>query len=189
MEGDVMYGTQGGAWANSATIKIASDLQYALTKDILDENFDRVFWKKKLLDLKNKVYEFKLEEEHIVKYSTVSRSVDTYGKPVIDSKTGEQKIRKSDGAKMFAPVPAHIKIAKQKLKAGEEIEVGDKVGYIVLDQPPIVPISIEDFRKKPAYDADYYWEKLERPVLEILEAVFKDFFPVTAFEFSRLPFT
>lgn len=171
-KGKWVYDTQGGAFKKTDTIKVSADLQKELVTNILDKKYDKAEWKDKLLKLKTKTYAFKLEKEHIVKTAALSRRIDEYGKPVIDGKTGVQKRRKSDGQPMFAPIPAQIKVAERLIEGGAEIEVGDKIDYIVKNsKPKIEAISLTEYDKENVYDADYYWDRILKPIIEILNVV------------------
>jgi DNA polymerase elongation subunit (family B) len=174
VEGEMKYKTQGGAHKKSDTIKIASEYQKELCKDILDFNFDKQAWKIKIEKLLIKTKNFELEPEYLIKKSAISRPVEEYGKPVIDGKTGKQKLRKSDNEPMFSPIPAHIKIAKKLIEEGHEINVGDKIEYIVAKNSPIEPITIEEFNIIKKYDFDYYWERISSVLIEILSAVYPE---------------
>jgi len=174
VEGKYVFGSMGGAWTKTDTIKIASDWQYELTKDILNDEFDVEYWKNKILEFKHEVDAFKLSEEYIVNYKAISKDVSEYGQPTIDSKTGLPKIKK-DGSVQHAPIPAHIKLAKKMIDDGVELEIGDKVGYVVTkSKPRIEAISIEEFRKNPSYDVMYYWEKIIVVLIEILQVTHPD---------------
>ena len=180
--GEFLYETKGGKYKKADTIEVAAKLQKEMVRNILDYEFNQEIWIKKLLDLKEKVFAFKLEKEVLVKTIGISKNIDDYGKPVIDGDTGKQKIRKSDDEPMFSPIPAHIKIALEERKKGVDIEVGDKISYIVLgrDGKKIVPISVDDYEKRQVYDRDYYWSSITSGLIEVLEAfipkqVYKEF--------------
>jgi len=148
---EYVYNTAGGAYARSSCHKLASIEQFDLCKDIL-----------------TKIYDMKLEEEHVKQVTKISKELSDYGQPVIDGKTGKQKRRKSDGALMFAPVPAQIRLAKELVARGESFQQGDMIEYVIIERSPNVALWIEDFRKEPRYDADYMWDRIEKPIIEIL---------------------
>lgn len=174
LSGEYRYETKGGKYKKADTIKIAADLQKEMVKELLDESFDKKYWISKLISLKKDVYSYKLDKEVLIKNMGISKSLDDYGKPVIDGDTGKQKMRKSDGQPMFSPIPAHIKIALSERDNGVEIEVGDKIDYIVAgtDKKKIIPISVTDYEKDQIYDCDYYWASITAGLIEVLEAVF-----------------
>lgn len=146
--GEVSYSTKGGAYKKSDCMPYAAKLQKELCKDILDYTYDRNKWLKKILEIKKLVYEDKLEVEQMLMIKAVSKKLDDYGLPVIDSKTGLQKVRKSDGAPMFAPIPAHILIAKYYKEINEEIEVGDKINFVIYDKSgKIIPLDLKSYNK------------------------------------------
>lgn len=168
-DGKELYNCTGGYYMKNDSYKIAADLQYELCKDVLDDNFDKDVWHKKLSELKTKVYDMKLEEEHLTTTKKISKPLKDYGQPVIDGKTGKQKMRKSDGEPMYAPIPVHIRIAKQLVEQGHDLKEGDMIDYIVTEyKPKQQGIWIEEFRKNPYYCAEYIWEKIESPIIEIL---------------------
>lgn len=158
----------------SDTLKIAAEMSVKMAKEIMEKTFDDQKWFDDLKVLREKVFSNKLEEEHLIKVQGVSKDVSEYGKPVIDGNTGLQKARKSDGVLMFAPIPAHIKIALKMKEQGEDIETGQRIEYIVKSSDPIVPISVEDYRHGEKYDAEYYWEKIYVPLLEIIDAIYPE---------------
>lgn len=170
---DGEYKTQGGAYKKTDTLKISADLQYELCKDILNGDFDKDKWKQKLLELKDKVFNYQLEEEYIVGVKGISKPLEEYGQPMIDGKTGKQKTTK-DGKPRYASVPAHIKVAKQLQEEGTDIEVGDKVSFVVEKAPPIQAISLREFRRQPRYDAKYYWERIIKPIIEIIKPCYPE---------------
>jgi len=172
VDGDkITYGTQGGAFKRKGILQMAKDYQKELVKDVLDKNFNTELWKDKILALRTKVFTFGLSDEEVVRDATLSRSVENFGKPVIDGSTGLQKLRKSDGEPMFAPIPAHIKVAKRLLAAGEILEIDDKIKYVVINSPPIEAITLEEYKVSKKYDAEYYWKGIESVLKEIIELV------------------
>lgn len=168
--GKPVYGTQGGAYKKTNTNPWAAELQEELCKDILDGTYDREEWYKKIKSIREDVYNYKMDEELLIMNKGLNRPVDTYGKPMIDGKTGEPKKNK-DGSIRHAPVPVHVKLAKEMIDNGKEVSAGDKINYIVVDTGPQDAITIEDFRENPRYDCDYYYERIESPLIEILEVV------------------
>ena len=174
---DVTYGSQGGAWIKKNTIKVAADLQKELCENILDGEFDKDIWKQKILDLKESVEKSELDVNMIIARSSLSKNVNEYGQPVVDGKTGEQKLRKSDGEPMFAPIPAHVKVAMSLIDKGVEIEIDDTIEYVVkeLDEKGrLVPISLEEFNDCKNYSFDYYWDRISKPLIEISAVVFPE---------------
>ena len=172
---DGKVGGKGGYNVRTDTLKLTKDLQGELLNDIFTKKFDKENWKNKLLELKKKVFDHKLEEEHLIKISGLGRAIESYGKPVINGKTGLQKLRKSDGLPMFSPIPAVVKIAKRLLEEGQNVDVGTKLKYIVLKaKPKIEPITLKEYRKIKEYDALYYYDRIIRGVLEILRVTHKE---------------
>lgn len=63
----------------------------------------------------------------------------------------------------------HVRIAEQMQAAGEEIYVGQKIAWIIVDASvsPMVVVPVADY--KGQYDAIHYWnEKIYEPVLRLL---------------------
>lgn len=155
----------------SDTLKSAGDISIELANSVLLGNFDKVEWKRKILELRKKVYDYELSDEEVFKFVSISKPVSEYGGAVIDGKTGKPKIKKN-GEIQYCGVPAHIKLAKRMIENGEVVDVGDKIGYVIAKHKPrIVPISIEEYKLDKRYDSDYYWKNIESSILEVLEVV------------------
>ncbi len=167
-------GGKGGYSKRSDVLLITKTLQKELMNDLFNKTFDVSFWKDKLLKFKDKVYNYELEEKDITKVSAISKQISEYGKPMIDKKTGIQKITK-DGKLRFSNIPANVKIAKQMIEEGYNVVKGDKISYIVLEsKPKIKPITIKEFKKLKKYDCDYYHKTAIKGVLEILMVINKE---------------
>lgn len=172
VDGDkIKYGTQGGAFKRKDILSVAKNTQKELTQDILDAKFNKEIWLNKILAIRNKVFSFQLEDNEVIKSSTLTKPVEEFGKPVIDGKTGKQKVRKSDGAPMFAAIPAHIVVAKKLLLEGQQLEVDDKIKYVVVEYNPIKGISLNEYYDNKRYDAEYYWSGIESVLVEILKKI------------------
>lgn len=155
----------------SDTLKTAADISIELAKSVLSESFNEEEWKIKIMDLKNKAYNYELSDEEIFKFVSITKPIDSYGGPVIDGKTGKPKIKKN-GEVQYTGVPAHIKVAKSMVEAGEMVDVGDKIGYVIIEHKPrISAISIKEYKQNKRYDAEYYWKAIESSILEVLEVV------------------
>ena len=164
-----IYDTQGGTWQRRNVRQLVSETQYNVLKDILDENFDKMYWYNKLKKLKEKIFNMELEEEHVVVVNRISKNPDEYGQPIMDKITGKQKLRKSDGQPMFAPVPSYIQVAKELNQRGKNFQAGDMIEYVITEaKPKQKAIWVEDYRKNPKYDAEYIWERIESSILEVL---------------------
>lgn len=164
---------KGGSLTRKDVLPSAKALQKELLEDIFFKKLDLEHWKDKILKLKEKVFNYELEEKEIMKVYGIGRDLDTYGQEVIDSRTKLQKKTKDDKP-MFAPIPAGIQIARRLQEQGELIMVGDKINFIVKEKSPkIIPMTMEEYRNNPTYDKKYYFECLVKPILEILLVTYK----------------
>ncbi|MCK4259921.1 MAG: hypothetical protein KAX49_13145, partial [Halanaerobiales bacterium] len=186
--------SKGGMFIKKDTIQIAKDLQKKLCKDLLTFKYNKKDWHEKLLKYKKIVYDQKLYKKFIIKYQTINKPLDTYGQHVIDGKTGKPKIKK-DGTNQYAPIPAHIQVAKRLIEQGEDINIGDSISYIVYkSKPKIQPITIDEFENGKQYDSDYYWKAIISGILELFRVVekeniytyFKDCWQYTPKQLERL---
>lgn len=168
-----IVGGKGGAQTRSDVLQIAQELQLELLEDIFFKRFDKDKWLKKLLEIKNKALDGKLEEKHLIKIQGLAKDIDNYGLPMIDKKTGLQKVTKA-GKLRFATIPAHVKMAKEMIEDGEYVATGDKISFIVAKNNPIVPISIKEYRETKNYDHEYYHIAIVKPCLEILLTVYPE---------------
>ena len=165
---------KGGIQTRSDVLQIAKDLQKELLEDIFKKNFDKEVWKDKLLTLKEKINKFELEEEHLIRITGLGKPIEEYGKPMIDGKTGLQKMT-AKGEPRFSPIPAGVQIAKRLIEEGDNIDVGDKIGFVVAStKPKIQPITVREFRENKRYDVNYYYEKVIKGILEIMTIVYPD---------------
>lgn len=154
------------------TNELAKELQKKLIETILKE--------KNIIDVVNEVKDYKqkfldgaINIKHIIMLKTLSKNINEYGKQVIDSKTGKPKIKK-DGTQQFAPIPAHVILAKKMIENGEEIFVGQTIEYIVKSKKPrIEAMSVKEFKqqKTKLYDIEYYWERVITPIIKILNVI------------------
>jgi DNA polymerase elongation subunit (family B) len=162
---------KGASALKSDTLKTAADISIELARSILFDTFNMEEWKSKILELKRRVYNFELNDEEIFKFVSLTKSLDSYGGGVIDGATGKPKVKK-DGTIQHSGVPAHVKVAKAMKDKGILVDVGDKVGYVIVSHKPnITAISIQEYKENKRYDAVYYWNSIESSILEVLEAV------------------
>jgi DNA polymerase elongation subunit (family B) len=165
---------KGGVQTRSDVLQLAKDLQKELLEDIFFKKFDKERWKNKLLVLKEKINNFELEEKHIIKISGLGKAIGEYGKAMIDGETGLQKLTK-DGKPRFAPIPANVQIAKRLIEEGDNIDVGDKIKYVVVStKPKIQPITVKEYRANKRYDVNYYYTAVIKAILEILMVTHKE---------------
>ena len=166
--GDPKVGITGLECIKKDTNPLAKELQLELITDVLHEKFDEKNLMKKIEEIKNNLSNNEMDTKYLVMSKSVTKNFDEYGLPMIDSTTGLPKTRKSDGAPMFAAIPAHVKLAKRLIEEGHDIYPGDNISYIVQSQPPIVAISLEEYNKGSDFDREYYWDRIITPVMKVL---------------------
>lgn len=68
---------------------------------------------------------------------------------------------------------AHVRVAKEMLRNGDEIYTGMKIGYFVVGRGPTGTIIAAPASKfSGRYDETYYWERIWKPTLSVMRAVF-----------------
>lgn len=149
------------------TNPLAKKMQKELIEDILFKRFNSENWLLKISETKVKILNNKLDSQYLIMSKSLNKNIDEYGKATIDSKTGLPKLKK-DGTQMFAPIPAHVKLAKKLIEEGQDIYVGDQINYIVKEQKPIVAISVSEYNNGEDYDREYYWDRIITPIMKIL---------------------
>ncbi len=198
---DLKVGTTGGAFKKSDTNPLASKLQKQLVSDILFKKYDKIIWRKNILDLKQKCFNYMLETKYLVFSKKLTKSFSEYGKPMIDSRTGKQKKTK-DGKLRFAPISAHINMAMRLSKTGTIFNVGEAIEFIIAKPKEEIiktvlksgkiktrvkketkqtAISIEEYEAGKKYDSEMYWRRIITPLIEILSVVY----PKDTFEYFK----
>ncbi|MCF7795967.1 hypothetical protein K9M42_02640 [Patescibacteria group bacterium] len=168
------YATQGGAYKKANTMPLAASFQKEMVKNILDNKYDRKELKKAILYIKKIVFNHELTKEHLLMNVTINKPIKDYFGYVIDSKTGNPKVKK-DGTLQEKAIPTYIKLAKKLEEKGEYIEIPYKINYIIIDSTKRLEcISEEEFEKTKKYDENYYWERIQSPIIEILEVIEKE---------------
>lgn len=125
---------------------------------------------KEILKIRKRILLHKVKRDEIICRQGVSMSLDSYEKPIIDSKTGKPKLKK-DGTKFKKGVPIHVRIAKRLKKEGKEFFVGMQIPYIITSSKPVDGVHEDEYDGK--YDETYYFnEKTLEPVKRILEVVY-----------------
>lgn len=167
--------TQGGAFKKTNTIKVAAKVQKEIVKKILFDEFNLDFINKYLNQLSEDTFNNKLLIDDITKYANVTNKIENYGKAVVDKKTGRPKIKKN-GKIQYAPIPVHIEVAKKMITDGLNVDVGEKIPYIIINnKPKLSGVHKEEFENKNlTYCAAYYWTNIVSVVLEILLVTHKD---------------
>ena len=162
---------KGASALKSDTLKVAAEMSLKIAKSVLNETFDAVECKKEILELKRRVYAYELEDDDVFKFMGISKPLDDYGKPVISGVTGKPKVKKN-GSIQMSPVPCHIILARKLRDSGVLVDVGEKIGYVIVEHKPRnLGVLISDYEENKRYDADYYWKSIESSIQEVLEVV------------------
>lgn len=133
-------------------VAYARRVQQALIDGILKHNWTSDQAKATLLKVKAKVFNQALGPDDLQVTVGLQRHPDKY--------------------KTAGP---HVQIARSMIANGQEIYIGSKISYIVIDgkKSPIKTVSVDEF--DGAYDPYYYWtKKIYPPVERILKVVWKD---------------
>lgn len=148
---------------------LAKEWQYKLLVDVYLLNKITIQeYIEELYKLKEKFINNEIDSKYLIMQKGLNKHPDSYGQPVIDSKTGKPKIKK-DGTIQMSPIPAHVVLAKKMIEEGKDVNVGDMIQYIVKKaKPKIEAISIEEFEKNKKFDKSYYWERTINPILKVL---------------------
>lgn len=165
-----------------STNKLAKELQYRLIKDILQEkiivdekNEGFIEFVNYLKDINNKLNNNTLDIKYLTMSGTISKALSLYGQPVIDKNTAKPKVKK-DGTIQYAPIPAHIKLAREFVEQGKDVSIGDSISYIVKSSKPIVPLSITNYNNNEPIDINYYLAAIFRPIKRILNVINPEIF-------------
>jgi len=154
---------------------LAKIWQKKLVEEVyLKENTSIENYINELYEFKDKVLRGDIDVEFLINKKGLSRHPDSYGQPMIDSKTGEPKLNKN-GSIRLSPIPAHVSLAKKLMEQGKEINVGDVIEYIVKkSKPKIEAISLDEYLECGEFDHSYYYESMVKPILAILLTVDRD---------------
>jgi len=149
------------------TNELARIYQKRLIEEVLYENQDVDKFLTELKGIKNQLINNEMDPKYLVMKKSINKNMDEYGKPMIDSKTGLPKINKN-GEMRYAPIPAHVKLAKRLMEEGKDIYTGDQISYVVQETGPIVAITPEEYAKGSDYDREYYWERIITCIMKVL---------------------
>jgi DNA polymerase elongation subunit (family B) len=167
---------------------LASVLQKELIYNLLNDEYDRSVWEKKILEIRERIFNKELTLKELVMVKSISKLPREYKGFVIDKNTGKAK-QKLDGEKQKKSIPAHVNLAERMIENGAEIYPGSKIQYIVVKNSPIIAVSLEEYQKQlrnlvinrkdkvisvdlsRGYDANYYWERIKKPLLKIFEVI------------------
>jgi DNA polymerase elongation subunit (family B) len=141
---------------------------YLLNKITIDDYIQQ------LRDFKEEFKKGNVDTKYLVMAKTLTKHPKEYEGFVIDSKTGEPKVKK-DGTYQKKSIPAHVKLAERMMEEGYDINVGDLIRYVVKkSKPRIEAITLEEYKETNNLAKEYYWEKCIKPVLKVLFVVDKD---------------
>ena len=165
------------------TNPLAKLIQKKLIEDILYDRLDTDELYNTVDEVRTALKTNTLNPDYLVMVKSLTKPISEYGKPMIDGKTGDIKLRK-DGEIRYASIPAHVILAKNLISKGHEIFIGDNIKYIVkTTKPRIEAISVEEYNKGFEYDAPYYWDRIIKPVQKVLSVSNPDMILGTLGEF------
>ena len=129
------------------TCKLARDLQMEVCNLIFEGKKDEVL--RRINEVRDLCYSYKLSKDDLAIYKKITK--EQYKSDLV-----------------------HTKLAKILKERGQEVYLGMKIGYIIVEsKPKLEGVLLDDFNGK--YDPDYYWENLiYPPVQRILEVVYTD---------------
>jgi DNA polymerase I len=129
------------------TCKLARDLQMEVCNLIFEGKKDEVL--KRINEVRDLCYSYKLNKDDLAIYKKITK--EQYKSDLV-----------------------HTKLAKVLKERGQEVYLGMKIGYIIVEsKPKLEGVLLDDFNGK--YDSEYYWENLiYPPVQRILEVVYTD---------------
>jgi DNA polymerase elongation subunit (family B) len=167
------YTIKGLEMKKTSTSNLGKYMQKMVVMDALNDKLDYKKYAKELEKIKNKIFNYELDEKELKFNRPVKKRLDEYGLPMI-RQSGVDKGKvwiKKDGSTRYANVPPHIKIAKKLRENGEFIPIGFKIDYIVNGHDPIVPITIDEYRRDGKYDCDYYWYSMMKPFIKVIRVL------------------
>jgi DNA polymerase I len=109
---------------------------------------------------RRRIFETKLSFEDVKVSKTLKRDPRMY--------TAVKKIDGSDGL-----LPPHVRVANQLIAAGENVNEGSRVAYVVVDAGAATTELVPESQYTGEYDCHYLWENLVYPpTMRLLEACF-----------------
>lgn len=183
--------SRGGAFLKTDTNPLAAKLQKQLCYELLTDTYNREKFKAELLKYKEQCFNQKLEVKYLIFSKKYTKNHESFGQPIFDSETGNIK-KTASGEYRYAPIPVHIKLVK-RLEENKvmKFNVGDTIDYIIAKpefetKETILKsgkvkrtkvrltsgqqgITVEEYLAGQEYDAETYWTRIIKPVLEILE--------------------
>ena len=123
---------------------------YLLNKITIDDYIQQ------LRDFKEEFKKGNVDTKYLVMAKTLTKHPKEYEGFVIDSKTGEPKVKK-DGTYQKKSIPAHVKLAERMMEEGYDINVGDLIRYVVKkSKPRIEAITLEEYKETNNLAKEYY---------------------------------
>jgi len=192
----------------SDTNKKAAEMQKNFIFDVLKEEYNEEGWAAKIKELYNIIYNQNMTSADLLLIKALTKMPKDYQGEVIDSKTGKPKV-KNDGTIQQKAIPAHVKLAERLISQGKDIYPGSKIKYIVIQNKPILAISVEEFEKgegtfpykhkkygemdyewSGGYDALYYWLRILKPLIKVVYAYHNEIpdweFNLTKSQFKKM---
>lgn len=156
------------------TNPLGKELQFELIEDVLYNRFNKRKFLNKIDKIINELNNKTIDYKYLIMSNRLTKQLNEYGKDVIDSKTGDKKITK-DGKVQVAAIPAYVKLAKRLMAEGKEIFIGDNITYIVKTSKPVIEaITVEEYLKTLEFDKNYYWQRIIKPVIKVLNVCYPD---------------
>ncbi len=165
---------------------LAAKLQREFIEDVLYEKYDEKKWQGLIEEIYYKVFNQNLQPDELTLVKALTKMPKDYIGYVIDSKTGQPKV-KANGELQMKAIPAHVFLAERLMEQGKEIYPGSKIKFIVVKDKPILSISPEEFEKgggffpykdkkkghimyqwEGTYEAKYYWLRIIKPLIKVL---------------------
>ncbi len=169
---------------------MAATMQRQFIEDVLYKRVNTDEWQNTVENLFNKVFNQEMTSAELLLIKALTKMPIEYEGYVKDSKTGQDKI-KANGEKQKKAIPAHVKLADRLMKAGKDINPGEKLKYIVIANKPLLVITPEEFEKGESqfqhtnrkkgdytfyfegqYDAKYYWLRIIKPLFKVIWAFY-----------------
>jgi len=174
------------------TNPLAARLQKKYLYEQLDGGCNEEEWRLSVKELYTNVFGQKIPAQDLQLVKALTKMPSEYEGYTIDKKTGKPKVKR-DGTLQKKTVPAHVKLAQRMLDQGIDLNVGDKIPFIVIKDKPILAISPEEYeagkgkflhkdKKKGEieidwngeYEPSYYWTRIIKPLAKIMYVINKN---------------
>lgn len=147
--------------------KLAAQLQKRFVIDVISYAVNKNVWMKFVYYEHKRCMSFNMTVEELTMSKALTKHPAEYAGYTIDKKTGQPKIKK-DGTIQTKSIPAHVKLAERLMAEGNELTIGSKIAFIVVESGPLQVITPEQYTG--VYEAKYYWERVIRPLLKVMNA-------------------